>query len=99
MGQPAAIVIILLVVPITAPPVTLIAALPDTLIAVPLATLTAVPTSIFTPPSPPSAWYLHPNTARDRLNHTLNSLAIGLKLVQPIATTPPKMQLSTPMAP
>ena len=43
--------------------------------------------------SPFSARYLYPSTVRDRLNHIFNSLAIGLKSVQPIviATTLPKM--------
>ena len=59
------------------PPVVLIAALIATLIATSAAP--AAPTGTSTPPSPSSAQYFYPNTARDRLNHTLNSLAIGLK--------------------
>ena len=62
-------------------------------------TPTAAPTSTSTPPSPPPARYLYPSTARDRLNYILNSLAIGLELVQPIAIILPRMQLSTPIVP
>ena len=64
-------------------------------------TPTAAPISTFTLSGPPSTQYLHPNTAKDRLNHTLNSLAIGLESVQPITTAIilPRMQLPTPMAP
>ena len=80
-----------------APLVVLIAALIATLIVAPAAPAASAGTA--TPPSPPPAWYLHPSTARDRLNHTLNSLAIGPELVQPTATTPPGMQLPTPTAP
>ena len=50
--------------------------------------------------SPPTR-YLHPSTVRDRLNHTLNSLAIGPELVQSTTTaiTLPGMQLPTPIVP
>ena len=58
-----------------APPVIPIAAPPATPIAAP-----AAPTSTSTPPSPPPTRYLYPSTTRDRLNHTLNSLAIGPEL-------------------
>ena len=63
-------------------------------------TPTAAPTSISNPLSLP-AWYFYPSTARDRLNYTFNSLAIGLKSVQPIATAIilPGMQLPTPTIP
>ena len=56
-------------------------------------TPTAVLASTFTLPSPSPAWYLHPGTTRDRLNHTFNSLAISPESVQSIATatTPPGM--------
>ena len=59
------------------------------------------PPGTSTPPGPPPARYLHPSTARDRLNHTLNGLAIGPESVQPTTTTtiPPGMQLPTPTAP
>jgi hypothetical protein len=67
----------------------------------PVITPTAAPAGTSTLPGPPSARYLHPSTARDRLNHTFNGLAIGLESVQPIttATTPPVIQLPTPTAP
>ena len=81
MGQPIAIVVIPLVVPIAAPPVTPITALLNTPIAVLLATPTAAPAGTSTLSGPPSARYLYPNIIRDRLNYTFNSLAIGLKSV------------------
>ena len=65
----------------------------------PPATLIVTPAALATPPGL-FAQYLHPSTARDRLNHTLDGLAIGPESVQPIATaaTPPGMQLPTPTA-
>ena len=71
------------------PPAILTAVILAVLIAAPLATLIATPAAppgTPTPPSPPPAQYLYPSTARDRPNHTLNGLAIGLESVQPIAT-------------
>ena len=51
--------------------------------------------------SPPSAQYLYFSTVKDRLNHTLNSLAIGPELAQPTATvtTPLRTQIPTPRIP
>ena len=74
---------------------------PIVIVIILLVVPTAVPINTSIPPGPPSARYLHPNTIRDRLNHTLNSLAIGPELVQSIATatTPLRMQLFTPIAP
>ena len=82
--------------PLTAPPIP-----PVVPITVPPATPTAAPASTSTLFGPPPTQYLHPSTARDRLNHTLNGLAIGLESVQPTttATIPPIMQLLTPTAP
>jgi len=68
--------------------------------------LSGQPTAIVaTLPSPPPVRYLHPSTARGRLNYTLNGLAIGLESVQPtaiaiataIATIPPRTQTPTPI--
>ena len=63
----------------------------------PVTTPTAAPAGTSTPPSPPPAQYLHPSTARDKLNYTLDGLAIGPESVQPTATAtiPPRMQLPT----
>ena len=90
LGQPTAIVATPPVVPIAVPLITLIAA--------PAAP--AAPASTATLSSPPPARYLHPSTARDRLNYTLNSLAIGPESVQPTTTAiiPPRMQTPTPTA-
>ena len=89
-GQPTAIVAI--------PPRSAI------LTAIPLVVLIAAPAApvgTFILPSPPPARYLHSSTTRDRLNHTLNGLAIGPESVQPmtITTTPPRTQTSTPTTP
>jgi hypothetical protein len=55
------------------------------LLVVPIAALLITPIATFaapaTPPSPPPAQYLYSSTARDRLNHTFNGLAIGPELV------------------
>ena len=74
-GQPTAIVVI--------PPRSNTQTLPGSAappvipIAAPPATPIAAPASTSTLPGPPPARYLYPSTARDRLNHTLNGLAIG----------------------
>ena len=115
-GQPTAIVIIpprsgtQTPTIATARPITIAIAKtpPRTQIPTPIATPSttpiatpAAPASTSTPTGPPPARYLYPSTTRDKLNHTLNGLAIGPKLVQPTttATTPPGMQLPTPTAP
>jgi len=69
--------------------------------AAPPATPIAAPAAPTTPPSPPPTRYLYPSTARDRLNHTLNGLAISPESAQPtpIATTPPRTQTPTPTTP
>ena len=60
-------------------------------------TLTTAPAGTSTLSGPPPAQYFHFSTARGRLNHTLNGLAIGLKSVQPTTTaiTLPGMQIPT----
>ena len=71
-------------------------------LVVPIAVLLTTPITAFaTPLGPPPARYLCPSTARDRLNHTFNGLAISLKSVQPTATatTLPKTQIYTPTTP
>jgi hypothetical protein len=95
-GQPIAIVVILpgsgtqTPTIATARPITIaIAKIPlrtqiPTLIATPSTTpiaTPATPASTSTLTGPPPARYLYPSTTRDKLNHTLNGLAIGLKLV------------------
>ena len=88
LGQPTAIVVILprpawptaTAWPIaTARPI----ATAKTLSEMQIPTPTAAPASTFTLFSPPPARYFYPGTARDRLNYTLNSLAIGPESVQP----------------
>ena len=98
-GQPTAIVVIPPRSNTQTPPGS--AAPPVIPIAAPPATPIAAPAGTSTPPGPPPTRYLYPSTARDRLNHTLDGLAIGPESVQPTttATTPPGMQLPTPTAP
>ena len=76
------------------------AASPVVPIAVPPATPIAAPVAPAGTPTPlsPPAQYFYPSTAKDRLNYTLDGLAISPELAQPTATaiTPPGTQTPTP---